>query len=231
MRIARWAFTVFLVTPLIAPLGIASAMPQQDDSVAAAARRAQEKKAQQGDASKPAKVWDNDNLPDKPGAVNVVGPDQPAGDSSAAPGDNAANATPVDAKTAAADKSAAESGLNSAKARLTDLKADLDVMQRKYTMDQSTYYGKTNYAADRDGAAALASEKAAIDDKADEVAAAEKQLAELQSKVDSATQAADAAASQEKAAQSQANNPAPSAPQNPAPAAPSANAPSPDKDR
>lgn len=230
MRIARWAFTVFLMTPLIAPLGIASAMPQQDDSVAAAARRAQEKKAQQGDASKPAKVWDNDNLPDKPGAVNVVGPDQPAANSST-PSDDSANATPVDAKTAAADKSAAESGLTSAKSRLADLKADLDVMQRKYTMDQSTYYGKTNYAADRDGAAALATEKAAIDDKADEVTAAEKQLAELQSKVDSATQAANAAASQEKTAESQANNPAPCAPQNPAPAAPSANAPSPDKDR
>jgi hypothetical protein len=230
MRIARWAFTVFLITPFIAPLGIASAMPQQDDSVAAAARRAQEKKAQQGDASKPAKVWDNDNLPDKPGAVNVVGPDQSAANSSAS-GDDSANATSVDAKTAAADKSAAESGLTSAKSSLADLKADLDVMQRKYTMDQSTYYGKTNYAADRDGAAALASEKAAVDDKADEVAAAEKQLAELQSKVDSATQAADAAASQERVAQSQANNRAPSAPQNPAPAAPPANAPTPDKDR
>jgi hypothetical protein len=186
MRTARWAFTIFLITPLIAPLGTASAMPQQDDSVAAAARRAQEKKAQQGDASKPAKVWDNDNLPDKPGAVNVVGPDQPAADSSAAPGDNAAN-PPVDEKTAAADKSAAEGELASAKSKLADLKADLDVMQRKYTMDQSTYYGKTNYAADRDGAAALATEKTAIDDKADEVAAAEKQLAELQSKVDAAS--------------------------------------------
>jgi hypothetical protein len=186
MRIAPWAFTVFLITPLIAPLGIASAMPQQDDSVAAAARRAQEKKAQQGDASKPAKVWDNDNLPDKPGAVSVVGQDQPATNSSAAPGDNAAN-PPVDEKTATANKSASDGELTSAKARLADLKADLDVMQRKYAMDQSTYYGKTNYAADRDGAAALASEKAAIDDKADEVATAEKQLAELQSKADAAS--------------------------------------------
>ena len=41
MRIARWAFTVFLITPLTAPLRTASAMPrQQDDSLAAAARRA-----------------------------------------------------------------------------------------------------------------------------------------------------------------------------------------------
>ena len=185
MRIARWAFTVFLITPLIAPLRTASAKPQaQDDSVAAAARRAQDKKAQQANSSKPAKVWDNDNLPDTPGAVSVVGQDQPAADSSATP---AANPPAVDAKTAAANKSAAEGNLASAKAKLADLKADLDVMQRKYAMDQSTYYGKTNYAADKDGAAALASEKADIDDKLDEVATAEKQLAELQSKVDTAS--------------------------------------------
>src|SRR5271170_1945501 len=87
MRIARWAFTILLTTPLSALLGTASAMPrQQDDSLAAAARRAQDKKAQQADASKPAKVWDNDNLPDTPGAINVIGPDQPPADSSAMPG-------------------------------------------------------------------------------------------------------------------------------------------------
>jgi hypothetical protein len=188
MRIARWAFTVFLTTPLIAPLGTAYAMPrQQDDSVAAAARRVQEKKAQQANSPKPAKVWDNDNLPDTPGGINVVGQDQPAADSAAAPVPNIANPPIVDAKTAAANKAAAESGLASAKEKLADLKADLDVMQRKYAMDQQTYYGKTNYAADRDGAAALASEKSDIGDKLDEVAAAEKQLAELQSKVDTAS--------------------------------------------
>jgi hypothetical protein len=93
----------------------------------------------------------------------------------------------VDPKTAAANRSAAEGDLASAKNKLADLKADLDVMQRKYEMDQSSYYGKTNYAADKDGAAALASEKADIDDKLDEVATAEKQLAELQSKVDTAS--------------------------------------------
>ena len=188
MRIARWAFTVFLITPLIAPLRTASAKPQaQDDSVAAAARRAQDKKAQQANSSKPAKVWDNDNLPDTPGAINVVGQDQPPADSSATPGNNAANPPAVDPKTAAANRSAAESDLASAKNKLADLKADLDVAQRKFTMDQSTYYGKTNYAADKDGAAALKAEQADIDDKQDQVAAAEKQLAELQSKVDSAS--------------------------------------------
>jgi DNA repair exonuclease SbcCD ATPase subunit len=229
MRIARWAFTVVLLTPLIAPLAVVSAraQEQQDDSIAAAARRAQEKKAQQASATKPAKVWDNDNLPDTPGGVSVVGQDT----SAPAAGNDAATPPAESAAKAAATKSALEGSLNSAKSRLADLKADLDVAQRKYAMDQSTFYGTTNYASDRDGAAALASEKADIDDKQEQVATAEKQLAELQSKVDSATQAANEAASQEKAAQTQANSPAPTAPQNPAPAAPPANAPTPDKDR
>jgi hypothetical protein len=185
MRITRLAFTILL----IAPLGTASAMPRQpqDDSVAAAARRAQEKKAQQENSSKPTKVWDNDNLPNTPGAINVIGQDPSPANSSATPGDNAANAPAADPKSAAGDKSALEGNLASAKAKLADLKADLDVMQRKYVLDQQTYYGTTNYAADRAGAAALASEKAEIDDKLDEVAGAEKQLADLQSKVDAAS--------------------------------------------
>jgi hypothetical protein len=184
MRITSWVFTILL----IAPMGIASAVPrqQQDDSVAAAARRAQEKKAQQENSSKPTKVWNNDNLPNTPGAINVIGQDQSAAGSSATPVDNTATAPATDAKSAASDKSALEGSLASAKEKLADLKADLDVMQRKYALDQQTYYGTTNYAADKAGAAALASEKAEIDDKLDQVATAEKQLADLQSKVDTA---------------------------------------------
>jgi hypothetical protein len=185
MRITSWVFTILL----IAPMGIASAVPrqQQDDSVAAAARRAQEKKAQQENSSKPTKVWNNDNLPNTPGAINVIGQDQSAAGSSATPVDNTATAPATDAKSAASDKSALEGSLASAKEKLADLKADLDVMQRKYALDQQTYYGTTNYAADKAGAAALASEKAEIDDKLDQVATAEKQLADLQSKVDTAS--------------------------------------------
>jgi hypothetical protein len=181
MRIARWAFVAILIAPLA--VVSARAQEQQNDSPAAAARRTQEKKAQQTDSTKPAKVWDNDNLPDKPGAINVVGPEQ-----SAAPaGNNAANAI-ADANAATPeDKSAIQGDLLSAKARLEELKADLDVMQRKYTLDQQTYYGKTNYAADKSGAAAIAREKADVDSKKDEVAKAEKEQAELQSKLDGAS--------------------------------------------
>ena len=79
MKIAHGALIVLLVSPL----GIVSARPQQDtssppdqqqsDSLAAAARRARDQKK---DQSKPAKVWDNDNIPTKPGnSISVVGPD------------------------------------------------------------------------------------------------------------------------------------------------------------
>ena len=62
--------------------------------------------------------------------------------------------------------------------QLKSLKTDLDVAQRKYTLDQANYYGKTNYAADKDGAAALDDEKADIATKQQEIDA-------IQSKLDS----------------------------------------------
>jgi hypothetical protein len=189
MRIARWAFTISLIAPLAAVSAQAQDQ-QQDNSLAAAARRTQEKKAQQADSTKPAKVWDNDNLPDKPGAINVVGPDQ-----SAAPAGNNATNQPAEANAATPeDKSAVQGDLLSAKARIEELKADLDVMQRKYALDQQTYYGKTNYAADKSATAALASEKADVDAKQEEVAKAQKQVAELQSKLDAASTEKPAAA-------------------------------------
>jgi len=78
MRIARFALTIFLIAPLGASLvaGSALAQDQQNDSVAAAARRAQEQKKSQ---AKSAKVWDNDTLP-ATGTVNVVG-QEPSTDS------------------------------------------------------------------------------------------------------------------------------------------------------
>jgi colicin import membrane protein len=222
MRIARWAFTILL----LAPLGAASALAQdQDTSVAAAARRAQEQKK---DQPKAAKVYDNDHLPTGP--VNVVGQEQPVAGSTDA---GSRNAQTVEMKPApTASELAGLSGeLDSAKQRLADLKADLDVGQRKYALDQATYYGKPNYAADKAGAAALASEKSDIDAKADAVAAAEKALADAQAKLDAANQTAAAAAAQEKAAQAKSDSSAQAAPAPPPKPAPSTPASVPNSDR
>ena len=207
MRIARWAFLLLL----IAPLGAASAraQDQQDDSLAAAARRAQDAKK---DQSKAPKVYDNDNLPTT-GAVNVIGQDQ----SSAGPASStgAANPSSAAAKPApsARELSAMDANVSAAKELLKNLKADLDIAQRKYVLDQATYYGTPNYAADKAGAAALDAEKSDIDAKAAEVAAAEKALADAQAKFDEASKAAASQDAVNKAAAAQAASaPAPSAP-------------------
>jgi hypothetical protein len=233
MRLARWAFAVLIMTRLLAPLGAGSAFaqPPQDDSLAAAARRAQDKKAQQGDSTKTPKVWDNDNIPTTGGAISVIGPSGNSADSSAAP----AAATDATVAAPSADELAVmQAALDSTKSQLANLKADLDIMQRKYVLDQATYYGTTGYASDRAATAALAGEKSNIDAKQAAVAAAEAQLAAAQSKFDAANKAAatqaaaDKAAAAQAAAQAAANPPQP-APQQPAPATNPADRPNPEQ--
>ncbi|MBZ5694210.1 MAG: hypothetical protein LAN36_02490 [Acidobacteriia bacterium] len=176
MRIANWA----LIIALVLPVGVASAQ-QQEDSPAAAARRAQEQKKK--NPPKSAKVWDNDNIQGKPGNVNVVG-------QTAAPGENAENPSAAEQEAAAPptpeEKSALEGDVSTAKAQLESLKNDLDILQRKYALDQQTYYGKTGYASDKAGAAALEDEKSQLDAKQAEVAAAQKKLDDLQAKLGAA---------------------------------------------
>ncbi len=210
MRIARWTFAVLLTAPLaalsIAPFVAGPALAQdQDNSLAAAARRAQEQKK---DQPKAAKVYNNDNLPTT--GLNVVGQQPAATDGTASTTTDASStsAPAADAKPAptAAELAGMNADLSSAKQRLADLKADLDIAQRKYTLDQATYYGKPNFAADKASAAALDSEKSNIDSIAAAVADAEKAVAAAQAKVDAGSQAATAAASQEKAAQGSSNS-------------------------
>ena len=59
----------------------------------------------------------------------------------------------------------------------------MDLLTRKYALDQQTYYGKTNYAADKDGAAKLKDEQDQIDAKKQEVADAQKKIDELTAKL------------------------------------------------
>ncbi len=157
-----------------------SASDHQQNSIAAAARRAREAKK---DQAKPAKVWDNESLASASGAVSVVG--QPAtSDGNSAPAadaDSNAGAPP-----ASESSTSIEADLNTAKANLQNLKVDLDLLQRKYSLDQQTYYGKPEYSSDTTGAAALASEKNQIASKQQEIADGEKKVADLQAQLDAA---------------------------------------------
>jgi|SRR5579862_9817012 len=186
MLIAKWAPLILLLSlPGLAPAQQSQdqtppASDQQQDSLAAAARRAREAKKEQ---AKPAKVWDNESLASEPGAISIVG--QPASsDDKSAPADGA---KPTAERPAATKKIAAiEASLNEAKANLQTLKVDLDLLQRKYSLDQQTYYGKPEYSSDKAGAAALADEKNQIDAKQQDVTAAEKKVADLQAQLDAA---------------------------------------------
>jgi hypothetical protein len=189
MRIAKWALPVLLISPLAS---VSARQPQasqpsdqkQEDALAAAARRAREQKK---DQPKAAKTWDNDNISTTSGHVNVVG--QPT-ESAAPAGEKAAGTPAAEPQKApgatAADKSAIEKDLKAAKEKLQTLKNGLDILQRKYTLDQQSYYGKTDYASDTAGAAALKAEKDEVDAKQQEVAAAQKKVDELQAKLDAA---------------------------------------------
>lgn len=186
MLIAKWAPLILLLS--LPGLTAAqqsqaqapSASDQQQDSLAAAARRARETKK---DQAKPAKVWDNESLASAPGAISIVG--QPAAsNNNSAPADEATS-TAGSPPTPAASTSI-EADLNAAKANLQSLKVDLDLLQRKYSLDQQMYYGKPEYSSDKAGAAALASEKNQIDSKQQDITDAEKKVADLQAQLNTA---------------------------------------------
>lgn len=184
MRIAQWSLVILLAVPL----GMASAAPRQQsqqsnsteqDPLAAAAQRAREQKK---NAPKATKVWNNDDIP-AAGAVNVVG--QPSDQSSTAESTGAAPASTQQPATPE-DKQALEAKASSDKEKLANLKSDLDVLQRKLKLDQQTYYGQTNYADDKAGAAALQAEQNQIDAKKEEIEDAQKQADDDQAKLDAA---------------------------------------------
>lgn len=184
MRIACSGLLVLLALPV----GMASAQQQpqqQTDSIADAARRSRELKKEQ---AKPAKVWDNDTLPTKPGGVNVVGQSAPSNDASRTPpaakaqvagGAPEAGAAKSSEKSAK-DVKALQASIAAAKEQLQSVKTELDILQRKYSLDSQMYYSKPNYATDTDGAAKLADEKSQIDAKQQEVDAAQKKVNQLE---------------------------------------------------
>jgi hypothetical protein len=200
MRVGRWV----LLTLVLSPLGTAAAQQQQasqqpaqqEDSLAAAARRTRDQKK---DQAKPKKIYDNDNLPATPGGVNVVGQtESESGTSSAgtaepnaaspAGGNGGGGVGATDSvSNAAKNKAAISAELSAAKEQLQNLKNDLDILQRKFTLDQQTYYSKPDYSSDKEGAAKLKDERNEIEAKQQEVADAQKKVDELQSNLNPAS--------------------------------------------
>jgi hypothetical protein len=163
---------------LILPFGLSAA--QQGDqpatqqasssSLVDAARRTREQKKEQ---PKAVRVWNDDNLPKTEG-VSVVGQTPAPEGVSASTGGNNPSVAPTSAPE---NLTGVAAELNSAKEHLKSLQTDLDIFQRKCTLDEQMYLSKPEYENDKEAAAALKSEQ-------DRVAALQAEIVEQQKKVD-----------------------------------------------
>jgi hypothetical protein len=189
MRIAIWGLAILLASLVGTADAQQQTQEQAENSIAAAARRARENKKEH---AKPTKVWDNDNIPTSAASLSVVGKAPPADNSANQPANvPPGSAAPGAANSASADaskKSAVEADLAAAKERLQTLQNDLDIAQRKFTLDRQMYYSKPDYAADKVGAATLEDEQSQLEAKGQEVADAKKRVADLEEKLNSAGQ-------------------------------------------
>jgi len=147
-----------------------SAAPQTE-SPADAARHSREQKKSQ---PKPAHVWDNDNIPKEGNGVSVVGSTE-----TPAPAPAEGVAAPA---VSVENKGQLDAAIQQAKDKIADLEQNLDIAQRKFTLDSDMYYGKTNYQDDKAGKAALDTEQADVTNKKRELQEARDILASLQGK-------------------------------------------------
>lgn len=173
---ALLAFSAGTATAQLQPSQAVQPSAKQDPIVEAA-RLAQERKK---DQPKAVKVWDNDNIPSKPGEVSVIGETPATADASAVSVSTAA--PPTEAKPAP-KRAEIESNVRDARLRLLTMKTDLDILQRTYNLDLQMYMSKPDYASDKEGAAKIADEKGQVDAKQQEIADLEKKIQELEGKM------------------------------------------------
>jgi hypothetical protein len=174
-----------ILASVLALAGFAAARPQatdkqQSETPAEAARKAREQKKAD---TKAAHVWDNDNISAPANAIEVIGPDAnaPAPDANAAAADQTAGAT----VSGLSPEEAAHvmQAIKEAQDKIDELKKDINLNQRAYDLDAQMFYGKPDFKADKDGQKAIDREKAALDDKKQQLRQAQQMLAELQAKI------------------------------------------------
>ncbi len=183
MKTLRVCVAILSGTFMLAGIVSAAAQQtgQQKPSLGEIARRLREQKKE---ASKPAHIWDNDNIPTTPNAVSVVGapPPQPA----AAKDETSAGTAPPAAGETDPIKEIADTqaALLDAKTSLQNLQSDLDLLGRQLQLDEQMYYGKPDFASDKSGKAKLDAEAAQVESKHQDVAAAQAKIDELQARLD-----------------------------------------------
>jgi hypothetical protein len=87
---------------------------------------------------------------------------------------------------ASPEVAAIQADLAAARSQLQTAKADLDILQRKFNLDSQSYYGKPDYAADKEGAATIDAEKGQVEGKQQEVADAQMKVDQLEAKLSNA---------------------------------------------
>jgi hypothetical protein len=164
-------FTLRLVLPaLLAATLVPAAMFAQSDnsqSVAEAARRAREQKRA---AAKPVKVVTEDDV--KPANDATAASAQPAAPSQPNATGAQAPANPADAEKGAKERAAL-------KEQIKQVMNDLDLLQRKLTLDQDSFYSSPDYAKNEAGKAKLDAQKQQVSDKQEELDKLKAQLAAL----------------------------------------------------
>jgi hypothetical protein len=133
---------------------------QQEDSLGAAARRAREQKKE---PAKPAKVFDNDNIPAKGGisAVGTVKPESGAVAGTALQVQAATDGAAAAGKSAGGDEKSWRKRFSDLHNKLDTDKQELEVLQRELGVVTVQYYSDPNKALQQDMTRADINEKTA----------------------------------------------------------------------
>ena len=164
----------------VSVIGPAPAAAEGDDAAAGADAKDADASAKAATAG--AEGADNAGKPANEGASGTPAP------AATTEAGGAGSATDEKAKSgeASAEVAAIQSDLAAAKAQLQTAKADLDILQRKFNLDSQTYYGKPDYAADKEGAASIDAERGQVETKQQEVADAQMKVDQLEAKLSNA---------------------------------------------
>ena len=164
----------------VSVIGPAPAAAEGDDAAAGADAKDADASAKAATAG--AEGADNAGKPANEGASGTPAPAA----TTEAGGAGAATDEKAKSGEASAEVAAIQSDLAAAKAQLQTAKADLDILQRKFNLDSQTYYGKPDYAADKEGAATIDAERGQVEAKQQEVADAQMKVDQLEAKLSNA---------------------------------------------
>jgi hypothetical protein len=182
------------LTLIVPQVTQAAKQDQQPPSLGAIARQL---RAQKPVAPASAKVWTNENLPQNPFAISIVGPPPPPPEAKPSADDTKDDAKAGE-KPAAGGKAKTlpemEAEVAQAQKDLELQAKQLDLAKRDYTLQQQAFYANAMASQDAAGQAQLAEAQKQIDTMQQALDAATAHLAELQSKVDELKKGAPATA-------------------------------------